>query len=149
MALHTFTTMPNSNFIGQTNLAETSPPSGTSVPPSTNSLSGLYREHKVERQKGKIYSQALRKIEIQEWIDDWADLMIDGVESIFMFDSGPNKNGCNVKFSSEVEFIPQMNWYCLTMRRLHSDLKTLTSEVIKVEAIKKKKVRFTKDTYFY
>ncbi|KAG5354455.1 hypothetical protein CJU89_6223 [Yarrowia sp. B02] len=149
MAMQNFTTLPNSNFIGQTNLTEASPASGTSVPPSTHSLSDLYREHKFERQKEKIYSQALRKIEIQEWIDDWADLIIDGVESVFVFDSGPNRNGCNVRFSPKIEVIPQRTWYTLAVRRLQSDLRYLHREVLKVEGIKKKKVRFAKDTYFY
>lgn len=149
MAPRNFTTLPNSNFIGRTNLADVSPPSGTSIPLSTGSLSDLYREHKFERQKEKIYYQALRKIEIQEWIDDWADLMIDEVESVFMFDSGPNKNGCNVRFSSDVEIIPQQTWYCVAMRRVQSDLRHLHRELLKVEALKKKKVRFAKDTYFY
>lgn len=149
MALRNFTTLPNSNFIGQTNLPDASPPSGTSVPPSTGSLSDLYREHKFERQKGKIYHQALRKIEIQEWIDDWVDLIIDGVESVFVFDSGPNRNGYNVRFSPDVEIIPHMSWYCVAMRRLQTDLRNLHREVMKMEAMKKKKVRFANDTYFY
>lgn len=151
MAPRNFTTLPNSNFIGKTNLTNVSPPSGTSIHPSTNtgSLSDLYREHKYERQKEKIYYQALRKIEIQEWIDEWADLMIDEVESIFMFDSGPNKNGCNVRFSPDVEIIPPTAWYCVAMRRFQSDLRNLHREYLKVELLKKKKVRFAPDTYFY
>lgn len=139
------TYLPNTTFIGQTTLPET-PSSGAPIP-RTKSLSDLYRVHKSERKKEKIYTEALRKIEIQEWIDDWADLVIDEVESIFMFDSGPNYNGCNVRFSPQIEVIPPVSWYGIAKRRFEIDLKHLQREVRKAD--KKKKVRFAKDTFFH